>query len=221
MSSINPIALAALIARFASLKSARFAGFTYRAKETGELARHVLILGASYAALVSDSLKAIAAAAGTDFASDVASTKAHDAAVAAAAVGSPARKAANAARNAFQAVIGAERAAAAELYLSLAESELAMATGTEHSAYTKAGQYASIVPGIRVNLNDGTLELAGLSHSKTVLEAGTYKDVNSSAKTLAKAALRRSLPIGRFRTFALDAGALESARMEGEELVFG
>jgi len=42
-----------------ALKGPRFVGFTYRAKGTGELARHVLILGASYLNLTTKSIEVL------------------------------------------------------------------------------------------------------------------------------------------------------------------
>lgn len=54
-----------LIAHLASLAQSlngpRFVGVTYRSKGTGELARHVLIIGASYANCLADSLTEIKA----------------------------------------------------------------------------------------------------------------------------------------------------------------
>jgi len=215
----SPASLAALVSVIASSPSARFAGFTYRAKESGELARRTIILNADYGKLVSDSVTQIAAAAGSDFASDIATTKAMQANVKAFAVGSKERKAANAALNVMQAAIGAERAAAAELYISLADTQLAHAQGEQNAAYTKAGVYEDVRAGIKRHLVDGTYEVAGLAHSKVVLEAGTHK-APVSDKAIAKAALRRSLPIGKWRTFCLEAACLEGIRANGDTLEF-
>lgn len=216
----SPASLVALMRVVQSTPSARFAGFTYRSKESGELARHTVILGADYGKLVSDSAAAIAAAAGADFASDVATTKAMQAAAKACVVGSKERKAANAALSTWQAAIGAERAAAAELYISFADTELAHAKGEQNEAYTKAGLYETVRPGITRNLADDSYEIAGLAHAKTVLEAGTFKAVSSSAKTIAKAELRRTLPVGKWRTFCLEPACLEGVRANGDVLEF-
>lgn len=63
---MNQIALIAqLSARAASLSGPRFVGVTYRSKESGELARHTLILGASYANLLAESRAQLSALAPT------------------------------------------------------------------------------------------------------------------------------------------------------------
>jgi hypothetical protein len=216
----SPASLAALMSVVAASPSARFAGFTYRAKESGELARHTVILGADYGKLVSDSMIAIRANGDEDFDSDIAITSMRQGYVKACAVGSRERKDANAMLAFAQAAMGAERAAAAELYISLADTQLAHAQGEQNAAYTKAGLYEAVCAGITRNLSDGSYEVSGLAHAKVVLEAGTFKEVASSAKTLAKAALRRSLPIGKWRTFCLEANCLEGIRANGDTLEF-
>jgi hypothetical protein len=185
----SPIAMARVIAAVAALPSARFAGFTYRSKESGELARHVLILGASYENTLKSSIDALNVILPT--------------------------------------LSGVEAVAGVELAQSLAKSLACLVTGTKNSDYTKADTYAPVkdangneVAGMKVHKLDGTLEVAGLAHSKVVLEAGTFKAVKSSDKTIAKAKLRRLLPIGKYRTLALDACALESLRISGSEIDF-
>jgi hypothetical protein len=173
--------MARLVASVAALPSARFAGFTYRAKESGELARHVLILGADYGKTLAQSLDQLAAMRGLE---------------------------------------GVQLLAAQELAASLEKSLNCHLAGVTNPDYTKADTYEAICPGVKVHKLDGSLEVAGLSHSKTVLETGTFKTVNSSAKTIAKNELHQMLPIGKYRTFCLDAGALESVRIEGKEIDF-
>ena len=186
MSNITSIpsvlSIARLITAVNALPSARFVGFTYRAKESGELANHVLIVGASYENTLRASVEQLNAL--------------------------------------LPSLSGIDAIAGAELAASLAKSLACMAAGIENPDYTKAGLYEAICPGVKYSKADGTLEVAGLAHSKTVIERGTYKSVNSSAKTLAKAALRSALPIGKFRTFCLDVGCLDSVRISGEAIQF-
>jgi hypothetical protein len=214
--SLPATAIARLTAAVASLPGVRFAGVTYRAKESGELARHCLILGADYGEQIRKSLAILNAR--ENIAVDVATTRELSKAIDATAKGSPARKAANAALASFQGMIGAERAASAELFLSFEETLSAHERGEQNKAYTKAGLYESICPGLQVSRADGTFEISGLQHSKTVLETGVYPVVNSSAKTIAKNEIRKALPVGRYRTLCLDAGALESVRIGGSEI---
>lgn len=89
--------------------------------------------------------------------------------------------------------------------------------GTQEG-YTKQGLYVKVANGVQLNLNDGTLELAGLEQSKVVLQEGVYKTVNSAPKTLAKAKLRKGLPIGRYKTLCLDTGQFKSAKLNGETI---
>lgn len=209
-----------LIAAVDSVESASFASFTYTSKESGEKARHVLILGADYGKLVNESIAVIAKAGGSDLLMDTASTKVLTAEVNKHPAGSAALKLAKKDLNAFQETIGAVRAATAELYISLTDSLVGLTTGEGNPAYTKADTYEHICPGITRHLVDGTFEVAGLSHTKVVLTPGVFKSVNSSEKTKAKDALRKTLPIVRYRTFCLDAGNMESVKINGREIVF-
>ncbi len=214
--SLPSASIARLVAAVASVQGVKFIGVTYRSKESNELARHVFILGASYENTVKASIDLLTMR--PDISSDMSETKRLQAIVKSYAAGTKERKAANATLTAYQMGIGAERAAASELCISLCDSLIAGTQGEQNEAYTKAGLYEPICEGIKASRTDGTLELCGLSHSKRVIEAGTYKQVNSSAKTIAKDALRASLPVGRYRTLALDVGALESVRIAGNEI---
>lgn len=214
--SLPATAIARLSVAVASLPGVRFVGVTYRSKESKELARHCLILGADYGEQLSKSLDVLKAR--PNIAVDVAATRELFKAIDATTAKTPERKAANTALASFQAMIGAERAAAAELFISYETSKESHAKGEENPNYTKAGLYESICPGLKVSRADGTFELCGLSHSKAVIEAGTFPVVNSSAKTIAKRSLEKALPVGRYRTLSLDVGCLESVRIGGSEL---
>lgn len=209
-------ALARLVAAVASLNGVKFVGVTYRSKESGELARHTLIVGASYTNTVRESIDLLTAR--PHIGPDMQETKALADAVKALPTGSKERKAANARLAEFQNSIGAERAAAAELCLSLFATLDAGTRGEQNPGYTKAGLYDTICEGIKVSRVDGSFELCGLSHSKKVIEPGVYPVVNSSAKTLAKKALEKTLPIGRYCTLAVDAGHMESVRIAGQAI---
>lgn len=216
--SLPATAIARLTAAVASLSNGpRFVGVTYRSKESGELARHVVIVGASYENVLRNSLAELSKR--EHVATDSAVTKELLALRDSTLAGSPARKEINAKINAFQRMIGAERAAAAELHCSYSKSLDSHVAGLEcNPDYTKAGLYETICPGLKVSRADGTFELCGLSHSKTVIEPGTFATVNSSDKTIAKRQIEKTLPAGKYRTLCLDLGALESVRIGGEEI---
>jgi len=111
---------------------------------------------------------------------------------------------------------GIEAVAAEELMESFRKT----LNGTQ-DGYTKAATYADTsIRGLKVNTVDNSLQLFGLVQSKVVLVPGVYKTVNSAAKTIAKNQLRKELPIGKFREFALDSGVIHGARVNGEVIEF-
>ena len=118
------------------------------------------------------------------------------------------------------ALAGIEAQAAAELLASI-DASLA---GTQEG-YTKAETYVDAldangkaVPGVKRNVHDGTLQIFGLLHAKVQIAPPTIerKEVKSRPLTIAKNKLRKDLPIGRFREFALE--NLSTARINGETL---
>ncbi len=236
--SLPATVIARLAVAVAALPGSRFVGVTYRAKSTGELARHTLIIGADYAKQVQASRDLLAmrptcegdAARLTAFDILIGSDTALVAAFKELAKVNPnmdkdeltlaVNRLADvkAQRVAFMETLSPERQAAAELLNSYDKTLTALANGEENEDYTKAGLYETIAPGLAVSRADGSFELRGLSVAKVVLEYGTYKKVNSSAKTLAKQEITKTLPVGRYRSLSLDVGALESVRIGGNEI---
>ena len=110
----------------------------------------------------------------------------------------------------------------ADMIESLNESLAAMDEGREHMAYTKAGQYLKLGDGLKLNLNDNTLEISGLRQSKVVLEKGKpfVAVKHRNEETALKAQFRRELPLGKFRTWALDAGNIHVAKLNGDTIEF-
>lgn len=110
---------------------------------------------------------------------------------------------------------------AAEALLASIEESLAKGLGN-NSAYTHGSEqgdtYRAIVglPDVRLNLNDGTLHLLAVVQSKTVLEPGTFKTVNSRPLTLAKRDIEKTLRRSKIRQFALP--NLRTAKLNGETL---
>jgi hypothetical protein len=112
---------------------------------------------------------------------------------------------------------GIDLQACDELLASFNATLEAHKVGEENPDYTKAGMYATITKGIKINLNDNTLEIAGLVHSKVVIHEGKRKKVKSRPLTIAKNDLRGACRIGKWRTLALDA-ELVKAKFNGETL---
>lgn len=108
---------------------------------------------------------------------------------------------------------------AEQAFNELVESFKATLNGTQEN-YTKAGMYVTLSSGLKLNLNDNTLEIHGLAHNKIVLVPGVYPKVNSRLKTIAKQTIRAELPVSKYRSFALDSGNIHAVRLQGEEIVF-
>lgn len=113
------------------------------------------------------------------------------------------------------------RQAADQILVSLKAS----LDGTQNK-YTKKDIYqdykdasGKTIQGIKVNKNDGSLKIFGLVTSKVQLTPPVtpYKSVNSAPLTIEKNRITKTLPIGRFREFALD--NLAVAKLNGETLV--
>ena len=118
------------------------------------------------------------------------------------------------------ALTGLDKQAAEELLNSFAAS----LNGTQEN-YTKEHVYEDVtdssgktVQGIKKNINDNTLQIFGLLHSKVQISPPTIEDkpVKSRPLTIAKNKLRKSLPVGKFREFALE--NLNVVKLNGETL---
>jgi hypothetical protein len=103
---------------------------------------------------------------------------------------------------------------------SLKKSLEAQSKGEQSEDYTKKGQYLHIAPNLQLNLNDNTLEISGKLHAKTILEAGQHKTVNSRPLTIAQNAIKNELPVSKWRTLAVDFGAIETAKINGDVIEF-
>lgn len=171
-----------LIEQVEQLKGCKLVSFTYRAKGTGELARHTVRMGVDYRKSCEEDILELE-------------------------LRLPALK-------------GIEKIVTEGIIASLKESVKAMDEGRAHKDYTKAGVYRQIVPGIKINLNDNSLEIHGFQHAKKVLEEGVYKTRKSAPEVVVKGQIEKTLRKGKFRTYCLDKGTIESARINGEELIF-
>ena len=175
---LNPIPAIALISALGGIEGCRFASLTYTAKESGEVARHTVLLGFNYRTCVEKSLLELEIL--------------------------------------RPSLSGIDAIAADELLESFRKT----LNGTQ-DGYTKAETYAdTAVKGLKVNTVDNSLQLFGLTQAKVVLVPGTFKTVKSAPKTIAKNKLRKELPVGKFREYALDNGAIHLARINGETIEF-
>ena len=103
---------------------------------------------------------------------------------------------------------------AAELMESFKET-LRHARGEQNKAYTKKDQYIPLGGGANLNTSDNSIQLFGLVLTKKVLVEGVYPKVNSAPKTIAKNKIRKMLPVGNFREFAIDLTQIEQMKING------
>ena len=175
---MNLVPAVNLIAAIGGIRGCKFASLTYTAKESGEVARHTILLGFSYRKAVENSLLELE-------------------------ISRPN-------------LTGIDAIAADELIASFKKT----LDGTQ-DGYTKAETYAdTAISGLKVNTNDNSLQLFGLTQSKVILVPGFHRVVKSAEKTIAKNKLRKGLPVGKFREYALDAGVIHAARVNGEVIEF-
>jgi hypothetical protein len=89
-----------------------------------------------------------------------------------------------------------------------------------NDAYTLKSYYSPITKNGEVKLHvneDGEtfLYVRGYVINKTVIAKGVYPHVNSSAKTLAKKEIEKSLKRGKLRTFKINVNVLHSISTDG------
>jgi len=75
--------------------------------------------------------------------------------------------------------------------------------------------YEHFGAGAKRHRETGILHVSGLLVRKTIKRPGTYKPVKSALKTLAKKALVRMTPAGKWRQFRLSAGRYERVAVGG------
>ena len=119
-----------------------------------------------------------------------------------------------------QIMVDLPRQAADEILISLNAS----LSGTQ-TKYTKKDIYedykvdGKTIQGLKINKNDGSLKIFGLISAKVQITPPVtpHKKSNSAPLTKEKNRITKTLPIGRFREFALD--NLVMAKINGETLV--
>mgnify|MGYP006187628811 CR=1 FL=1 len=78
--------------------------------------------------------------------------------------------------------------------------------------------YDYLAPGIATLPNDDTFYVWGLCMSKDIVTPGTYKKVNSAAKTLVKRYVERLTPASKFRRFKLTPGTYSYVSVDGNRV---
>lgn len=171
--SVSANVVGRALAMFAGMEGAQFASFTYRAKESGELAKHTVILNFSTRNVYEKDVavvEAILANPDTDELTRIA---------------------------AGELLSSLAVSLSGGIGNNPAYTHSADARGEGNETYT------TLFQGVKVHNITGEIYVYGLAESKTVLEAGTYKVVKSAPKTLAKKAIQKTLRSGKIRQFAL------------------
>lgn len=163
-----------VIAKLSALSGAQFASFTYRAKESGELARHTVILNFSMRTLYEKDVQRVEEIIATE--TDPLKLQAANEILSSLAVS-------------LQGGIGNNPA--------YTHSEEARGEGNQTYVLIPS------LPGVMVHRETGEVYVKGLSERKVVLEPGTYKEVKSKPLTIAKNAVRKELRSGKVRQYSL------------------
>lgn len=71
--------------------------------------------------------------------------------------------------------------------------------------------YEKVERGVKRHKETGVYYIDGFVVSKTVLEEGEYKEVNSRPKTIAKRKIEKELPIGYYKQFKIGNAAVIKA----------
>ena len=175
---MNLVPAIQFIKALGGIEGCQFASLRYTSKESGEEARHNVLLGFSYLAAVEASLL------------DLEIQRPN--------------------------LSGLDQLAADELIASFRKT----LNGTQ-DGYTKGHIYeATAIRGLKVNTNDGSLQLFGLVQSKVIFKEGKHKIVKSAPMTIAKNKLRKALAVGKFREYALDDGQIHGAKVNGNVIEF-
>ena len=108
--------------------------------------------------------------------------------------------------------------AANEVMNSLQKSLEAHKNGTQSDDYTRKGLMTPLGNGVSINQDD-SIQIFGLVQSKKIISEGTpKKEVKSKPITILKNQIKKDLPISKFREFALDKGAMQVMRINGDTI---
>lgn len=164
---------------------AQFASLKYTAKESGEVARHTLILGASYIAMVEKAKLALELTPESELIQ----------------IGVPA-----------EIVAQAKSEVLASFAQTLATTGKGLVNNnyTNRDTYIQTQ-----VPGIKYNANSGELALFGLALSKVVLKPGVHKKVNSKPLTIAKRKIEKHVRTMSPKTFIVKAELFDTMKLNG------
>jgi len=189
VNQLKQIDMKNLLNKFNSLNGAKMIGITnYYAKTSGEIANHNICVNVSVLNAKRSDLKAL---------QNVDDAK-------------------------LIAIADASKIALDVLRISLAEMVESATKNLSENADDRTAQsngqsnaYLNIGKGIRLHLETMTVHVFGKAVKKTVIVSGTYKTVNSSAKTLGKKAITKALNLkaGKFRDFIL--GNADNLRISG------
>jgi len=105
---------------------------------------------------------------------------------------------------------------AALAWNEMLESRLAPSEKTQNQSAGQTDAYITLCPNVRLHIAEQRIFIYGFVVSKEVIQAGTYKPVKSSDKTLAKKKIEKHLKATQFRQFAFD--KLASVKVKGEEI---
>jgi hypothetical protein len=181
-----------IVSLFANLNGTSFVGIKgYTSSTSGEVANHVVIANASYGNAVEEDLKKLRNATDDDV------------------------KAIN------------EKSGFSFEMIKLAIQKLTDSFVKNQSVETQSAQskgqqdaYINITPSIKWHIESGKVHIFAQAHSKEVLVAGTYKDVNSRELTLCQNAVKKYFDFrtAKFRNFIVEKDQLSGVNIDGQKI---
>ncbi len=90
----------------------------------------------------------------------------------------------------------------------------------KNESYTQKGVWSQVIPNVRIDSSGERIQVLGMVTNKRVIEAGTYKTIKSSPKTLAKKAIKKALnlKVPRIRAFSLESANINRIAGNGDVL---
>lgn len=164
---------------------AQFASLIYTSKESGETARHTLILGASYVEMVRKAKLALELVPESELVE----------------LGIDSTLAAQAKADVLKSF---------SKTLATTGQGLVNEDYSNRNTYL-----ATAIPGVKLNITSGELALFGLALSRVVITPGVHKQVNSKPLTIAKRKIERHVRTLSPKTFIVKAELFDTMQLNG------
>lgn len=164
-----------LVEQLGKIDSAKFASFTYKAKGTGEVAKHTVLLNFSTEEAYKKDLEAV----------NKIFTETDN----------PLTK------EAAGAILSS---LAVSLEGGIGKNPAYTHGADARGAGCETYKHIDGLPGVKIHMETGSLHINGMAISKEVITPGTYKQVKSAPLTIEKQKIKKELRSGKIREFVID-----------------